>query len=151
MEHMESMMRSVSLGVVSLFLAAGIAASADAPSVPFKVIVSANVAGRSVPRDVLAQIYLGKVSRWGNGSPIVAVDLSSTLPVRQAFSEQIVGMPVEAVKNHWLRMGPGGPRPPLTRPSDEGVIAFVAAEQGGVGYVSLTTPLPASVREISVQ
>lgn len=144
-------MRSVSLRVVGLVLAAGISASAEAPSLPFRVIVGAKVAGRSVPRDVLAQIYLGKVSRWGNGSLIVAVDLSSTLAVRQAFSEQIVGMPVEAVKNHWMRIGSTGPRPPLTKASDEDVIAFVAAEQGGVGYVSLTTPLPATVREISVQ
>lgn len=144
-------MRSVSLKVVGLVLAAGITASAEAPSLPFKVIVSAKVAGRSVPRDVLAQIYLGKVSRWGNGSPIVAVDLSSTLAVRQAFSEQIVGMPVEAVKNYWMRVGVAGPRPPLTKSSDDDVIAFVAAEQGGLGYVSPSTPLPATVREVSVQ
>ena len=147
-------MKRVSLSVVSLVLAASLVASADAPSVPFKVIVNSRVAGRTMSRDVLAQIYLGKVSRWTNDRVIAPVDLSSTSSVRQAFSEQILGMPVEAVKIHWMRLvttRQTNQRPPLSKQADEDVIAFVASEEGGVGYVSLATPVPDTVREVAIQ
>jgi ABC-type phosphate transport system substrate-binding protein len=145
------MLRSVFLTGLSLALAGGIPASANEPSGPFKVIVNARVAGSVIPREVLAQIYLGGVARWGNARVIAPVDLSSTSAVRAAFSEQVLGMPVEAVKLHWLRRLVGGQRPPLSKSSDEDVIAFVAAEAGGIGYVSHPTPLPATVRELALQ
>ena len=36
----------------------------------FKVIVNARMTGRSVSRETLSQVYLGKVERWGDGKPI---------------------------------------------------------------------------------
>jgi hypothetical protein len=39
----------------------------------------------------------------------------------------------------------------VTRQSDEDVIAFVATEPGGIGYVSETTIVPETVRPIAVQ
>lgn len=145
------MLRKVAGGVVGLVLAAVVGARAGEASLPFKVIVNPSVAGQAVPRDVLAQIYLGAVARWGNGSSIAAVDLSTTSPVRQAFSARILGMSVDAVKHHWLRKIAAGQRPPLSKSSDEEVIAFVAGQRGGVGYVSVATPVPPTVREVTVQ
>ncbi len=145
------MLRSVFLAGLSLALAGGSPASANEPGAPFKVIVNTRVAGRVIPREVLAQIFLGSVARWGNARLIVPVDLSSTSAVRAAFSEKVLGMPVEAVKLHWLRRLSAGQRPPLSKPTDEDVIAFVAAEPGGIGYVSPLTPLPETVRELTFQ
>jgi ABC-type phosphate transport system substrate-binding protein len=145
------MLRSVFLTGLSLALAGGMSASANEPRGPFKVIVNTRVAGRVIPREVLAQLYLGSVARWGNARLIAPVDLSSTSSVRAAFSGQVLGMPVEAVKLHWLRKLAAGQRPPLSKSSDEDVIAFVAAEPGGIGYVSHTASLPATVRELAFQ
>ena len=145
------MLRKVTCWVVGLFLVAVVGARADEATLPFKVIVNPSVAGRAVPRDVLAQIYLGAVVRWGNGASIAAVDLSTTSQVRQAFSARVLGMSVDAVKHQWLRKIAGGQRPPLSKSSDEEVIAFVAGRPGGVGYVSATTPVPPTVREVTVQ
>jgi ABC-type phosphate transport system substrate-binding protein len=149
------MLRRVFIGLVvnlaSLVVAGGLNASAgDAPA-PFKVIVNSNVAGQALTREVLVQIYLGKVERWGDRSVIVAVDLSSTSTVRQAFSERALGMPVEAVQRLWMRKIADGKRPPISKPSDQEVIAFVAAEPGGIGYVSSTAQVPPTVRELPVQ
>lgn len=149
------MMRRVFIGLVinlgGLVLASGLDASAgDAPA-SFKVIVNPNVVGNKLPRQVLAEIYLGTVDRWRDGSLIAAVDLSSTSTVRQAFSQEALGMPVEAVKYHWMRKVASGKRPPISKPSDEDVIAFVAAERGAVGYVSLDARVPATVREVTLQ
>jgi ABC-type phosphate transport system substrate-binding protein len=113
--------------------------------------VNAKVSGHALARDLLAQIYLGKVQRWGDGVPIVAVDLSGTSPVRRAFCEEILGMSVEAARFYWLQtVSSTGKRPPVTKPSNEEVIAFVASKPGGVGYVSSGTPLPETVREVTV-
>jgi ABC-type phosphate transport system substrate-binding protein len=144
------MLRRMTLMAAGLALSAALGAAATEPA-PFKLIVNAKSAGRTIGRDAVAQVYLGKAQRWGDGSPIVAVDLSSTSPVRQAFSETVLAMSVEGVKNHWLRLVLSGDRrPPVTKRSDEDVIAFVAAEPGGIGYVSEATPLPTTVRAVAL-
>jgi ABC-type phosphate transport system substrate-binding protein len=137
--------RRVVLGFV---LAAGLGVRIGHAAPPFKVIVNPSVTGRAITRDVLAQIYLGGASRWGNGDLIAAVDLSSTSPIRRAFSEQVLGMSVDGVRFHWLRRIAAGLRPPLSKPADAEVIAFVARQPGGVGYVSAATPLPLTVTEV---
>jgi ABC-type phosphate transport system substrate-binding protein len=144
------MVKHFSTLVVGLVLTGVLEAPVSAARGPFKVIVGAKVSGRAVAREVLAQIYLGKVARWGDGVEIEAVDLSGTSPVRRAFSLEILGMSVDGVKHHWLDMVTAGKRPPLTKASDEDVIAFVARQPGGVGYVSNGTLVPASVREVEV-
>ena len=145
------MSRRTMLMVAGLALSAALGAAATEPA-PFKLIVNAKAGGRTIARDAVAQAYLGKAQRWGDGNPIVAVDLSSTSPVRQAFSEAVLSMSVEGVKNHWLRLVMSGERrPPVTKRSDQDVIAFVAAERGGIGYVSEATPLPDTVRAIAIQ
>lgn len=153
--ELEAMLKRVFIGLVinfvGLVLASGLDASASDASVAFKVIVNPKVAGQRLPRAVLAEIYLGTVERWGDGTMITPVDLSSTSPVRQAFSQQTLGMRVEAVSFHWLRKLDSGKRPPISKSSDEDVIAFVASQRGAVGYVSLATQVPETVREITVQ
>jgi ABC-type phosphate transport system substrate-binding protein len=138
--------------VVGSLVAAVAGASLPEPGSSFKVIVNSKVgSARAVPKDVLAQIYLGQANRWGNGAAIAAVDLSTTSPVRKAFSEQVLGMPVEAVKNHWLKKLVAGSRPLLSKGTEDEVIAFVASQPGGVGYVSSATALPPTVSEIAIQ
>lgn len=125
---------------------------ADTPPAAFKVIANLRVPGTRIPRDTLARVFLGQVSRWGDGSLIEAIDLSSTSAVRQAFSTAVLGMPVEAVRNHWLHlMLSGGRRPPMTKGSDAEVIAFVAANPGAVGYVSEKAEIPRTVHVLEVQ
>jgi hypothetical protein len=63
----------------------------------------------------------------------------------------VLGLSIDAVKYHWLRRIANGQRPPLSKPTDDDVIAFVAAQSGGVGYVSAATPVPSTVHEVSLQ
>src|SRR5258705_13313963 len=106
------------------------AAAADA----FKVIVNGKMTGRTVSRDVLAQVYLGKVDRWGDGRPITTVDLSTTSPVRAGFSQTILAMPIVSVRRYWTRTISSGNNPPMARPTDEDVIDFGSSRPCGVGY-----------------
>jgi hypothetical protein len=60
-------------------------------------------------------------------------------------------MPTDAVINHWMRRIIAGQRPLLSKATEDEVVAFVASQPGGVGYVSTATSLPAGVTEVSVQ
>lgn len=144
-------MKELALRVAIIVLAAGLGGYADEPVGSFKVIVNPRVVGRKIPRDVVAQIYLGRVTRWGDGNPIVAVDLSATSSVRRAFSGAVLSMPVEGVKNYWMRTPLTARRPPMIKASDEEVIAFVTTEPGAIGYVSESTPVPPAVRVVAVE
>jgi hypothetical protein len=139
------------LVLASVLALVALGVRADTPPAGFKVIANPRVPGTRIPRDTLARVFLGQVSRWGDGSPIEAIDLSSTSTVRQAFSTAVLGMPVEAVRNHWLRLVLSGRHPPLTRASDAEVIAFVAANPGAVGYVSEKAEIPRTVHVVEVQ
>jgi len=123
------------------------AAAADA----FKVIVNARMTGRTVSRETLTQVYLGKAERWGDGKPVTAVDLSTTSPVRASFSQTILGMSVVSVRMYWTRTMVSDHFPPMVRSTDEDVIAFVSSRTGSVGYVSADAVLPDTVHTVAVQ
>jgi hypothetical protein len=148
-------LRLPSTTLLSLLVAGSLSLALPGPAasseVAFKIIVNPKVGGRAITRDTLAQIYLGRAQRWGDGRPIVPVDQSGASAVRAAFSVAVLGMPVPAVVQHWLRVVATGTRPPVTRQSDADVIAFVAAESGGVGYVSAAAPLPETVALLALQ
>jgi ABC-type phosphate transport system substrate-binding protein len=149
---------AVLLGVL---LAAGRPGSATEGSGPspsqeraklaFKVVVNPSVGGSKIEREVLARIFLGQARRWSDGKPIVPVDLSSTSAVRETFSADVLGMRVDGVKTHWLRNVAAGGRPPMTKASDQEVLAFVASAPGAVGYVSEAVPVPPTVRVVAVE
>jgi ABC-type phosphate transport system substrate-binding protein len=136
--------------VVLILLVSSFRVSAE-ESVAFKVIVNPGVSGTKIPRDTLAQIYLGNARTWSDGSAIAAVDLSTVSPVRRAFSRSVLGTPVDAVKQHWLRSASSGKRPPAVKESDAAVVAFVSSARGAVGYVSQDAELPATVRVLVVE
>ena len=136
------------IGVLAVaWLMAAPAGATDA----FRVIVNAKVPGQAVPKQTLAHIFLGRVKRWGDGRPIAAVDLPSTSPVRAAFTKDVLDMTTLAVRTYWMQLLQTGERPPLTRPSDQAVIAFVAGQGGAIGYVSSSAALPDTVRAVAVE
>lgn len=146
------MVRKALFGVTGLVLLLALPrAEADAPT-PFKVIVNPGVKGASISKDVLAQVFLGRVARWGNGTPITPIDLSAMSPVRAAFSEAMLGMPTTAVRRYWeQRLISGSGRPPIVKTSEEAMIAAVASEEGAIGYLPEATPVPETVKVIVVQ
>ena len=64
----------------------------------FKVIVNSKVTGQAVSRETLGQVFLGRVERWSDGKPVSPVDLSTTSPVRAAFSQTVLGMSILSVR-----------------------------------------------------
>jgi len=60
--------QAVAFAVAGMVLAGGNAEAADEQAA-FKLIVNPSVAGQKTSREVVAQIYLGKVSRRADGRP----------------------------------------------------------------------------------
>lgn len=118
----------------------------------FLVIVHPSVSGSSIKRADLAAVFLRKAARWGGGGRAVPVDQSGTSPVRKAFSDGVLQLPVAQVVQYWQKqMFAASPlRPPPVKGSDAEVIGFVAKTEGAVGYVSAGTALPPEVRALAL-
>ena len=71
--------------------------------------------------------------------------------MRAAFSSAVLRMRIEEVKQHWLRSASVERRPPITKASDAEMIEDVAGSSGAIGYVSGRTPVPPTVRVVSVE
>ena len=118
---------------VWLAMALVLAAAASSPAADeFVVIVHPSVAGvQRAPRRPRRRVP-EKATRWGGGATAVPVDQSGTSPVRNAFSESVLGMPVATAVQYWQKqMFAANPlRPPAVKGSDAEVIAFVAKTRG---------------------
>jgi ABC-type phosphate transport system substrate-binding protein len=128
-----------------------LAAALSAQQYPFKVIVRSDHPGTELRQRNLADIFLGKTTRWGDGSRITPVDQSSTSAVRAAFSREALRQPLSAVTSYWKRQLLGGRmRPPRVKDSDEAVIEHVASKSGAIGYVSADAQVPESVKVLTI-
>lgn len=111
----------------------------DAPG--FRVIVAPTNSLETIERERVARIFLKSETRWENGREIAVVDQSSRSPVRLSFSRGVlktVGMSrMSAVQSYWQQqLFSGRGTPPPIKSSDEEVVAFVAANPAGIGYVA---------------
>lgn len=127
------------------------ASSASAQEAAYKLIVNASNPATAIKRQLAAQLFMTRSTSWAHGPAGDPVDQSVTSPVRDAFSREILGMPLAAVQDHWRkRMLNAREFPPLVKSSDADVIAYVAKSPGGVGYVLASADLPSTVRVLKV-
>jgi ABC-type phosphate transport system substrate-binding protein len=70
--------------------------------------------------------------------------------VRAAFTEKILGEQIDGIEAFWARKIVQGVTPPMVKSSDEDVVAYVSETRGAIGYVSMETSLPSTVRTLSV-
>ena len=142
--------------MVSVLAGLGVLLALLVPASPaaedFVVVAHQTVFGTSIRRADLASVFLRKVPRWGDRTPAVPVDQSATSPVRKAFSETVLQMPVSTVLQYWQKqMFATQPlRPPPVKGSDAEVMAFVGSTPGAVGYVSSSATLSAAVKPLAV-
>ena len=115
--------------------------AADTPPA-FIVIVNAENRNVALDRELVADAFLKKTTRWPNGDVIKPVDLPGSSPVRERFSDAVLKRSVAAVKSYWQQMiFSGRDVPPIEVATDDEVIKFVGAHTGAIGYVSGTAHL----------
>lgn len=134
------------LGVLCLSAAVPSASAAD-----FKVIVNASNAVGSIGTEALQRLFLKKETRWASGEAVEPVDHSAKSAVRAAFTTQIHGKDVGAVKSYWQKqIFSGRGTPPPEMPSDAEVLAYVRSHVGAVGYVASDATVGDGVKVVKV-
>lgn len=123
------------------FLAAmillGHGAGAQSAPAAYKVIVHASNPVTALSKAQVTQFFLKTKKNWEDGQQVLPVDLSASSPVRAAFSKEILGKSVAAVKSHWQQqIFSGRDVPPPEQVNDALVVAYVATNPGAIGYVA---------------
>jgi ABC-type phosphate transport system substrate-binding protein len=146
--------RSTIAWLASVFVACVWPVRAEVPmGQSFKLIVHASNRVRSVRRQDVASLYLNSTASWtANGLRAEPVEQSARSLLRQSFCRDVLAMDLSALQQYWIaRMRETGERPPRTMSGDADVIAFVSGRPGAIGYVNARTPIPDTVRALSLQ
>jgi ABC-type phosphate transport system substrate-binding protein len=99
-------------------------------------VVSAKSAVQTLTSDQLADIFLGRVSRFPNGLLAVPIDLRDGSPERDRFYAKITGKTPAQVRAYWSKIiFTGRGQPPKAVASDLDVKKFVTANVGAIGYI----------------
>lgn len=121
---------STLLAIMALSLLATVAHGAD-----FAVIINKDNAS-PVDKATVAAIYGGDLKSWKDGSPVMAIDLPESNPIRASFTTEVLGKSVANVKALWAQMiFSGKALPPKQAASDDDVKKLVSANKGAIGYI----------------
>jgi ABC-type phosphate transport system substrate-binding protein len=141
-------MSKIRVALAMLGLALG-AARAEAQG--YVVVVNAANPVTSIKKDRANGLFLKRITRWENGSPVVPVNLDRTSATREAFSRAVHGKSVSAIESNWQQqIFAGREAPPAQRNGDADVLAFVRANPGAIGYVSENASLGADVKAVPI-
>ena len=138
--------------VTAVLLSLILALPAAAQSTVYKLIVHRGNSVRFLTQSDAAMLFLKKAKtwqKWGSAEPVLVVDLGQESDVREAFSGQVLGKRIEAVRAYWRQqLFSGNAVPPLEVASDSAAVAYVARTPGAIAYVSRSAKLPDGVREV---
>jgi len=110
----------------------------------------ANAPDKSLETETVERIFLGKKSRWSDGSKIVPVMLKAGV-VHAAFIKKILDRDVSQFSTYWKQaVFTGRGLPPKSFETEAELIDFVSSTPGAVGYVS-RKPRTDSLRVITVK
>lgn len=115
----------------------------------YKIVVNPANPITSASKAQVSLFFLERAT-WDDGQPVAPVDLPPMSPVREAFSRDILSMPVPAVIARWRNvssLGRGDPPPSMA--TDREVLAYVRLKPGAIGYLSASTDTP-GVKVISI-
>jgi ABC-type phosphate transport system substrate-binding protein len=115
---------------LSLSLAVS-AATADVVAV-----VSSTSAVTTLSKTQLTDIFLGKVSRFPDGSPAIPIDQEEGSPVREEFYLTYAGRSPAQVKSYWAKIiFTGRGQPPKAVSNSVDVRRLLAANPQAISYV----------------
>lgn len=121
------------------------------PAAALRIIVHPTTPVTALAREDAARLFLKRVTRWQDGTPVVPVDLGDEVPVRLLFTRLVHKRSIDMLLQYWQRqIFAGRETPPLERPTEAAVVAFVRSTPGAVGYVSAAVDLR-GVRVVSLR
>lgn len=108
-------------------------ARADSNTPVIAVIVNSDEL--KVANNELSLIYWRKQLYWPKGQRIKPVNLRSEHPLRQQFSQTVLGSLPKKQIDYWNGQYFNGILPPYSVNSEEAVLRYVAQTSGAIGYI----------------
>lgn len=100
------------------------------------VVTSAKSSVKTLSKDDVAALYLGKTASLPGGGNAKLYDLADSNPGREKFYQAAAGKSASQVKSVWSRLVfSGRALPPKELSDNAAVIKAVAADPSAVGYV----------------
>lgn len=116
----------------------------------FKIVVNKSNPVDTMTRDEISRLFLKKNPQWKNGVKTIPVDIVSSNPLREIFSQCIHLKAQSVIKIYWQKkIYAGTDIPPAEKTGDNEVLDFVSNHAGAIGYVSSRADLDA-VKEIQI-
>jgi ABC-type phosphate transport system substrate-binding protein len=99
-------------------------------------VVSSTSTVTALSKAQVADIFLGKVSRFPDGTPAVAIDHVEGSPVRDEFYVAYAAKSPAQIKSHWAKIiFTGRGQPPKAVPSDSEIRKLTAANPQVISYM----------------
>lgn len=131
-----------------LAIAAALALDAGATAAEMVVVVSARSPVNALRQEQVADIFLGQIGRFPDGSEARALDQPIGSPLRNRFYARVTSKSPALLKAHWSRMiFTGRGQPPKELPNSAAVRKMVAENPGTIGYIERSA-LDASVKPV---
>jgi hypothetical protein len=99
------------------------------------VIVGKNPPDIAFTRSNLTDIFLKRILVDDKQSGVTAINLSSSNPLRTAFSLSLLGKRPDDLQQYWTEKYFLGVSPPYTVDSQESMLRFISSTSGSIGYV----------------
>jgi ABC-type phosphate transport system substrate-binding protein len=114
-------------------------------------VVSARSPITSLSANQVADIFLGKTSRFPDGTPATPIDLVEESPVRDRFYASYTGKSPAQVKAHWSKIiFTGRGQPPRQAATANEAKKLVAENPNAIGYID-ASQVDASVRVLAAR
>lgn len=117
----------------------------------FRVVANTDARGEAISKKVLVAAYRGETVRWASGMAMQPLDQSARSSLRKAFSRDVLGQSIQEQQVYWIKQISMGRRnAPPVKVTDEEVLAFLVANPGSIGYVSVAASIPAGLKVLSL-
>ena len=134
-----------------MLVIAAVAAASGARAQDVVPVVAAKSPVTALSQAQLADIFLGKATRYPDGTIATPIDQNEDSPARERFYAQVAGKSPAQVKAHWSKIiFTGRGQPPRQVPSGPEVRRAVAETPGAIGYIDAKL-VDSSVRVLPVR
>jgi ABC-type phosphate transport system substrate-binding protein len=121
-----------------VLLAIGLALSLSSVAVKADVVavVSAKNPITALDKSQLAEIFLGKSSRFPNGMQAVPIEQAEGVALRDEFYDKVVGKTASQIKSYWARIiftGRGQPPPSVSNSIE--MKNHIGDNPAAIGYI----------------
>ena len=139
----------VLIGLAALLACASVESGARAEEVV--AVVSAKSPVTALTSSQVADIFLGKTSRFPDGSQATPIDQPEDSPVRDRFYTQVAGKSPAQVKAYWSKIiFTGRGQPPMQASNGAEVKKMIAQNPSAIGYIDPAL-VDDSVRVVAVK